>query len=170
MKKSNLFELIQNPIIAAIALHSFTLGYNKMAKLRNKKGNLYPRLESLFYVLPIVYHQKSLEIFKSSNELYSAINKNKTIVLGLQERANKMSKQTFDGLNLNFSKCILTYNKENRSIELLPPFNNKKLPLPLSMNDTENSVKRIQDTAFKLGSIFAKKDPKSIQFELNIVL
>ena len=55
----NLFELIQNPIVAAIALHSFTVGYNNNAKLFNKQL-LYPKIEYMFFVCkpPIKYPYK----------------------------------------------------------------------------------------------------------------
>lgn len=166
MKELNLFDLIQNPSVGAIALHSFTLGYYNIAK--HKTIYSYPRLVHMFYVLPLVYNQDSMETLKSSNELYTALIKNSSIVLGLQERANKMSIQTFDSLNLAFSKQIMTFNKEYNTIELLKGFQSKKLTLALSMNNTYNSVKKIQDAAFKIGSIFAKRNEKNIQLELNI--
>jgi len=167
MKQTNLFDLMQNSAISAIALQSFTLGYHNVARY---KDNIYPypKLKYMFYVLPIVYNQDSMEIFKSSNELYTALIKNTSIILGLQERANKMSVQTFDGLNLAFSKKVLELNKQSGTIELLKGFQSKKMTLVLSMNNTYNSVKKIQDCAFKLGSIFAKRNEKNIQLELNI--
>lgn len=167
MKQNGLFELMQNSAISTIALHSFILGFNYVAK---KRDNIlsFPRLEYMFYVLPIVYNQKAMETFKSSNELYSVLLKESSIILGLQERANKMTKQTFDGLNLGFSKKILTYNNIDKTIELLKGFNSKKIVLYLTMDNSDNSVKKIQDSAFKLGSIFAKRNSNKIQFELNI--
>lgn len=167
MNQNSLFELMQNTAISTIALHSFTLGFYNVAKKRENTLP-YPRLEYMFYVLPIVYNQKAMETFKSSNELYSVLLKESSIILGLQERANKMSKQTFDGLNLAFSKKVLGYNNTDKTIELLKGFNTKKIVLLLSMNNSDNSVKKIQDSAFKLGSIFAKRDKNKIQFELNI--
>jgi hypothetical protein len=168
MSQNNLYDLIQNTAISTIALHSFTLGFNNIAKHKESEI-LFPKLEYMFYVLPIVYNHSSMETFKTSNELYSVLIKNNAIVLGLQERANKkMSKQTFDGLNLGFSKKILTYNKNKMTIELLRGFQIRKLPLTLTMNTSYNSVKNIQISAFKLGAIFAKRNIENIQFELNI--
>lgn len=168
MKNSSLYDILQNSVIGAIALHSFTVGFSNVA--RNKQvPNIYPRLEYFFYVLPIVYNQDALETFRSSTELYSALLKDNSIILGLQERANKMTSKTFNSLNLAFSKKILTYNKETKSIEPLWGFQSKKLPLPLSISSDDYSVKKIQDTAFRLGAIFAKRDPSTIQFELNIL-
>jgi len=167
MNQNNLFELIQNNVIGTIALHSFTLGFHNVAK--NRTGMIqFPRLEYMFFVLPIVYNQNSMETFKSSNELYTVLIKDSSVIIGLQARANKMAKQTFDSLNIAFSKKILNYNELDKSIELLKGFQSKKLVLMLSMNHADNSVKRIQDSAYKLGTIFAKRNPQNIQFELNI--
>ncbi len=165
--KRNLFDLMQNEVISAIALHSFTLGYYNIAKHKDE-FNPYPPLNFLFYILPIVYNADSLDVFKSSHELYSAITKDQAIVLGLQDRANKLSQKTFDGLNLAFSKKMLTINKANNTIEVLHGYKSKKLPLYVSMSSSENSVKRIQDCAYRLGGMFAKRNPINIQLELNI--
>lgn len=167
MKQLNIFNLIQNSAVGSIAIHSFVLGYHDVAKNREGK-EIYPKLEYLFYVLPIVFNENSMETFRSATQLYTALKDNHTIVLGLQERANKMSKQTFDALNLAFNKNILTYNKDKKTIELMAGFDKRKIPLPSSINLSENSVKKIQVSAGKLGAIFAKRNEGNIQIELNI--
>jgi hypothetical protein len=164
--RNNFFDLIQNTAIGTIALHSFTIGFHKVS-IHKESSTPFPKIEYLFYVLPIVYNEESLEIFKSSHELYSALLKDRSVVLGLQDRANKMSSKTFDSLNLAFSKRLLTINKQHGTIELEYK---KKLPLFLAMNTSDNTVKKIQDCSQKLGAIFAKKNEKSIEFELNIKL
>ncbi len=158
---------MQNSAIGAIAIHSFVLGYHNVAKNKENRTD-YPKLDFLFFVLPIVYNQDSRETFLSSTQLYSALKNNKTIVVGLQERATKMSGQTFNALNLTFNKEILTYNKTEKLIELCDSFKKKKLPIPLAFNTELNTVKKILDSAYKLGSIFAKKDETDLQIELNI--
>jgi hypothetical protein len=168
MRNHNLFELLQNTAVGAIALHAFTLGYHGVAK--HKEGYPFPKLSYCFYVLPIVYNQDAMDTFRGSNELYTVLIKNSAVILGLQERANKMAEQTFNSLGLAFSKKILTINKEEGTIELCRGFQVKKLPLYLSMNYEDNSVKKIQDCAFKLGCIFAKRNENNIRFELNIIL
>ncbi|OCK50769.1 hypothetical protein BA768_18805 [Chryseobacterium sp. CBo1] len=163
----NLFELMQNDALSVIALHSFTLGYHTIAK--NRKSEMtFPRLEYIFFVLPIVYNYSAMLSFLNSNELYTALMKEHSILLGLQERAEKMSVQTFDALNLAFSKKILSINKENGLIILLRPYTAKKLVLAMSSNTSYDSVKQIQDSAYKLGCIFAKKHDNNIQNDLNI--
>jgi hypothetical protein len=42
------------------------------------------------------------------------------------------------------------------------------MTLFMEMNNTHHTVKRIQDSAHRLGNIFAKKNEKNIQIELNI--
>ena len=108
-----------------------------------------------------------METFKSSSQLYTAISNNKEIILGLQERANKMSKQTFDAINIGFSKKLFTYNSENKTIDILRGFQSDKINIP-GILGRENKVKNIQDSAYKLGSIFAKNNEKNIQLKLNI--
>ena len=161
----NLYDILQNIAIGALACHSFVQGYHMVAIHKKNKSN-FPKLEYLFYVLPIVYNENTLKTFKSSNELINAIVKNKSIILGLQDRANKMSPQTFDALNLAFNKEILNINKKNE-ITLHENMLKQKISIPVSFN-RENTVKNIQDTARKLGHMFAKTDEKNIQLELNI--
>ena len=43
----------------------------------------------------------------------------------------------------------------------------QKISIPATLN-RENIIKNIQDTARKLGNMFAKTDEKNIQIELNI--
>lgn len=161
----NLYDILQNVAIGALACHSFVQGYCVLAVSKNNKSN-FPKLEYLFYVLPIVYHQDTMRTFKSSTELYTALIKNKSILLGLQDRANKMSPQTFDALNLAFNKELLSINEANE-ITIKPEDLRSKISIQATLG-RENIVKNIQDTARRLGNMFAKTDDKNIQLELNI--
>jgi len=167
--KDLIFDLMQNSVVGAIAFHSFVLGYHNIAKHKENNNLKYPPINYFFFVLPIVYNEEAMETFKSSNELYSVLLKNKQIILELQNRANKMIPKTFSSLNMAFSKKILLLNVEQKTVELPEGFQSKKLALPLSMSSDNNSVKKIQNCAFKLGSIFAKRNSASIQSELNIL-
>lgn len=169
MRDNNLFDLLQNTVLGTMALHAFTLGYYKVSK-NKRPDDPFPPLSYFFYVLPIVYNKKAMETIKGSNDLYSAILKDSSIVLELQERANKMSGKTFESLGLAFSKNILELNADKKYIEIGKNFRLNKLPTILDKEASDNSVKKIQDCAFKLGSIFAKRDIRNIQIELNILL
>jgi hypothetical protein len=100
--------------------------------------------------------------------LYTAIVKDTSVTLGLQDRANKMAEQTFDSLNLAFSKNILVWEKDDNTISLGQKFKARRMTLLMEMNNTHHTVKQIQDSAHRLGNIFAKKNEKNIQIELNI--
>jgi hypothetical protein len=165
-KEFNLYDIMQNTTISALAIHSFILGYYKIARHKKEKSN-FPSLLYLFYVLPIVYHRKSRDTFKSSNEIYTAIANDKETVLGLQERANKMSEQTFKAINLLHSKKIADYDKNNKTTILLRGYMSDKINIP-STSGRENIVRMIQDSAYKLGHIFAKNSDKNLQLTLNI--
>jgi hypothetical protein len=158
----NLFDILQNPAIGTIALHSFILGYNNVAKHKEGKCN-FPSLTHLFYVLPIVYNPKAINSIKM--ELYTTLNENKSITLGLQDRANKMAEQTFDSLNLGFSKKIFLLNRENYTVEIEPYYMRNILPF-IKQNST--FLSDIRRASTRLGNIFAKKDEKTLQLVLNI--
>lgn len=164
-KEFNLYDIIQNVGIGALACYSFVQGYSILA-VNKKNKSKFPKLEYLFYVLPIVYHQDTLQTFRSSTELYTILVKNKSIILGLQDRANKMSPQTFDALNLAFNRELLSINTSNEII-IKPEDLRNKISIP-TIFGRENTIKNIQDTSRRLGNIFAKTDDKNIQIELNI--
>jgi len=166
MKKNlDLFDILQNPTIGVIAIQSFILGYTKITVGRNEK-EVDPSINYLFYVLPIVYGTSSLNSFKSSRELYTAISKDKTITLGLQQNANKMSLQTFDSLNLGFSKGIFLLNKENLTIGLAREYSEKSILNAMKISD--QYYRDLRKASFQLGNVFAKKDKKMLQITLNI--
>lgn len=158
----NLFDVLQNSTLGAIAIHSFILGYNNVAKHKEEKCN-YPKIDYLFYVLPIIYDYKSLKSIKY--KLDTSIYENKELTLGLQNKAEKMSKQTLDSLNMGFSKLIFKLNKENYTVELTDDCNKDITSLMKLSNET---IKDIQIISKRLGNIFAKRDEKKIQIELNI--
>lgn len=158
----NLFEILQNPAVGLIAIHSFILGYNNVAKNKGTDQN-YPPLAYLFYVLPIVYDSKAVESMRF--ELYTTLSSNPSLTLGLQERANKMSSQTFDSLNLGFSKQVLALNQDDYTVAI---FEKTQKDLLMQMRLDSQTLKDIRTASKKLGNIFAKKDTKMLQLNLNI--
>lgn len=158
----NLFDILQNSALGAIAIHSFILGYNNVAKHKEDRGD-YPKIDYVFFVLPIVFDNKSLKSIKY--KLDTSIEDNKELTLGLQNKAEKMSKQTLESLNMGFSKLIFRLNKENYTLELTDDCNKEITRLMKFSNET---IKNIQSSSKRLGNIFAKRDEKKIQIELNI--
>ncbi|MEP3209541.1 MAG: three component ABC system middle component [Maribacter sp.] len=162
----NLFDVLQNNAIGIIAIHSFILGYKKVVLNKHSGKESAPSFSSLFYVLPIVYGESSLKSFKSSFELYTALSKDRSITLGLQERAQKMSAQTLDSINLGFSKNIFIFNEENQTIDLSEKFNS--ISILNTMKISTPFLKEVRTASFRLGNIFAKKDDKMLQITMNI--
>lgn len=164
IQERNLYDYIQNVSVSCIALHSFVLGYHNVSIHRDSIFSVYPKFEYLFFVLPIIYHRKSLETFKTCTSIAKVLDKNKSVNIGLHDRAIKMVQQTYDGLNLAFSKNILTINKDLMTIDLLLPFEKRALPL---IKDNR-SIREIQKSALRMGNIFAKTDERTLQSVLNI--
>lgn len=161
-KSLNLFDILQNPAIGVIAIHSFIIGYNNVAKQKEGKSN-YPSLNHLFYILPIIYDISAMKSVK--NELYTTLTENKNLTLELEERARKMSGQTFESLNLGFSKLIFKLNKEDFTVEINEEYNKSILSM---MNIGIESLRNVQTYSKRLGNIFAKKDDKMLQIDLKI--
>ncbi len=166
VKDLNLFDLLQNNALGVVALHSFILGYTKVKIGQENDEKIEPSIDYLFYVLPIVYGESSLKSFKSSFELYTAIAKDKSISLGLQERAEKMKEQTLECLNLGFSKQIFFINIEEYTVGLNENYNSSNLLS--SMKFSNSYYKDVYRASYRLGNIFAKKDNKMLQLKLNI--
>lgn len=162
----NLFNLLQNVGVSCTALHSFVLGYNRIAihKESSKIYSQYPKIEYLFYVLPIVYNKEARNVFKSSNSIYKVMEKSSIINLDLHNRAIKMLNQSYDGLNLAFNKEVLSLNFELMTIEL----GDKYTAIDLPINRMSQDIRDIQMSARHIGSIFAKTEERILQSSLNI--
>lgn len=164
MKKDlNFFDIYQNTALSVIAIHSFILGYYKVAVNKAEKNN-FPPLNQIFFVLPIIYDNKTMNSIR--NELYTTLTQNKEFTLGLQDRACKMSSQTFEALNLGFSKEIFKLDSDNYYIELNENFS-KEFTTKLKFSN--KVISNIQIYSKRLGGIFAKIDEKKLQIELNIL-
>jgi len=163
MRQISAFESIQNIAISALALHSFTKGYYDFY-INNPKDKQYPKLQYFFYVLPLIYHEDSLNNFYNSNNLYVVLKDYPQISTQLQNRANKMSKQTFDSLNLAFGSGLLSLNKLDSSffVQLKRlTYINQKWPF---------DIDKIIKGSRKLGIMFAKSPEDNLRIKLKVIL
>ena len=78
-----------------------------------------------------------------------------------------MSRQTFNAINLLHSKKIASYNNIDKTTILMRGFMTEKINIQSTLG-RENIVRNIQDSAYKLGHIFAKNSDKNLQLTLNI--
>ena len=151
-------DIIQNIGIGALSLHKFTTSY-----FAAKKDLAGPSLALSMPVLPLLFHQETLEtIFKRSFEggFFNAVNGYREIPAGLQQRMESMSEQTFKSLNLAYQSKILTYNKELNEI----------LPIETKIDTTQynTEIKNIIRGADRIGFWFATLPFEQICIMLKI--
>jgi hypothetical protein len=161
-KELNFFDIYQNTALSIISIHSFVLGYNNVAKHKINKHD-FPPLKYIFFVLPIIYDIKTMKSVK--NELFTTLTKNKEFTLDLQEKAQKMSSQTMEALNLGFSKNIISIDN-NFNVIIQNKYNTE---LTKKLKFSNDIISNIQTYSKRLGGIFAKKDEKTLQLQLNII-
>jgi len=162
MKQITSFDLIQNVAISSLALHSFTLGYYSVANKRNDKRGNYPSVKYFFYILPLIYHEDSLDNFYQNNNLHRVFAHYPEISAQLQHRANKMSIQTFDALNLAFSTKLLKFNEDHQIIQQLRLTDIAEL--------WPQDIKKIVVGSRKLGFFFAKTSEQTLRLRFNILI
>ncbi|RGU35944.1 hypothetical protein DWW78_10065 [Alistipes indistinctus] len=162
MKQIDLFDILQNPALGALAIWGFVQGYQEKIQEQKLIGKSpIPLLEYVFFVLPVVYNQEMRQLVKRSYKFSTLIEKNENIILDLQERAEKMRLQTLECLNLAFSKKILALDIPNHAIKL---FTTNGIP----RNWRGQYIDEIIISATRLGKFFAQNTEKTIQTTLNI--
>jgi hypothetical protein len=151
-------DIIQNIGIGALALHRFVNKY--FTEAEGTKG---PSLALSMPVLPILFHQESLNNISSKRYdggFFNALNSYRELPAGLQQRMQDMSKQTFRSLNLSYQSRLLTYNKELNEI----------LPIETKINSDHynEDIKQILRGADRLGFWFASMPFEQICINLKI--
>jgi site-specific DNA-adenine methylase len=110
------YEVIQNCALGALALWTFAAEY--YLKSDEKYG---PNLAVAMLVLPLVYNEHFVNsVFRRNLKggFYNALNDDKALFLGVQDRMQSMATLTLKSINICFSAKLLTYDKDNS--ELLP--------------------------------------------------
>lgn len=151
-------DIIQNIGIGALALHSFCNSY-----FQTKQNLNGPSLALAMPVLPILFHEETLEsIHRRAFEggFFNAVNAYREIPAGLQQRMEDMSEQTFKSLNLAYQSKILTYNKELNEIL---PIENK-----VDVAQYNAEIKKIIRGADRIGFWFASLPFEQICIMLKI--
>ena len=143
-------DIIQNIGIGALALHEFTNSY-----LKEQKGLKGPSLALAMPVLPLLFHEQTLEQIVKRNfkgGFFKLTTEYRGLPAGLQKRMESMAEQTFKSLNLAYQSKILTYNKELN--EILP------MDTKVEKQQYNQDIQSIIRGADRLGFWFA-----SLQFE-----
>jgi hypothetical protein len=104
----NEFLIIQNDLLGALSIHSFTKEFCK------EKGSVGPTLPLIMPLLPLVFNERcrnSLVDVKriTKSRFLTTLAESRDIPVGLQKRMIEMSDQTMHSLNLAFSLNLLSY-------------------------------------------------------------
>jgi hypothetical protein len=103
-------EIVQNAPLGALSLWAFTTEF-----CGQKGNNTGPALPLTLLVLPMVFHEETLEAIRSrrfEGGLFTALAQHRGLGLELQERMQAMIPQTMDALNLSFASGLLTFSRK----------------------------------------------------------
>jgi len=151
-------DIIQNIGIGALALHEFTNSY-----LKEQKGLKGPSLALAMPVLPLLFHEQTLEQIVKRNfkgGFFKLTSEYRGLPAGLQKRMESMADQTFKSLNLAYQSKILTYNKELN--EILP------IDTKVEKQQYNQDIQSIIRGADRLGFWFASLPFEQICINLKI--
>ncbi|KEI92418.1 three component ABC system middle component [Clostridium botulinum] len=152
------YKILQNTPLSSILLWKFVLSFEK-----NKNDDI--NIFVLLIILPIIYNtdsRKTLYSKKLKGGLYRAINENKYIILGLQNKVNKMAVQTLRALNMACACGLLGY--KNGLV-----FSIKKNINKYSLNKIEKGeVKEMIKVSEKLGYWFSQMTIDQICLTLGV--
>lgn len=151
-------DVIQNIGIGALALHRFTISFT--AQKQNIQG---PSLASSFVVLPLLYHEATLNSIynkQMKTAFSSATIEYREMPAGLQGRMEDMSDQTFKSLTLAFCSKLLTYDKTLNEL--------RSVTQTLNTNQYNSDIKKIVKGADRIGYWFATMPLDQICLKLKI--
>lgn len=160
MKLISEYDIIQNPLIGALALHKFTCSYYEVNQ--NLKG---PPLSLAMPLLPLVYNKDVLQaLFKRRKEagLSNALAEFRHLPAGLQERMQSMSEQTFQALNIAFASKLITYDNDKN--EIIP------IEKKVKIGQYNSDIKHIVQAADRIGYWFATLSVEQLCIFLKINL
>jgi hypothetical protein len=158
----NEFLIIQNNLLGALSIHSFTKEFCK-----ENKDELGPTLPLIMPLLPLVFNERcrdSLVGVKriTQSRFLTTLADSRDIPAGLQKRMEEMSDQTMDSLNFAFSLNLLSYENEKGELYVVKRIRN----FP-KMHYKDNQD--ILHASKVLGNWFASFTIEEICLSLNIV-
>lgn len=139
------FRLVQNEAFGATVLWTTVAEY---FLTKRKEGGMPLPLSML--VLPLCYHSKTAESISSCNPssgIYMALSRDRTIPAGLQDRMVDMADQTFDAIRVGANVGLISIDRTDTSIELIP----KRISKPNELRFDHDQTKNIERAAKRLG-------------------
>lgn len=160
-------NLINNTALGAYLLWTFTLSYRK-----EQVVNETPPGVLLFLVLPMLYHQPTLEFLDStrrgtglakfSEKFLSTKQKKSHLLLGVHERTLEMRDLSLHSMNVAVRKNLFTIVPETGRVI---PFDEGSVGKPRGIPPI---VKKMGRNAEKLGYWFSQNSLKEISFYLKV--
>ncbi len=150
------FRLVQNEVFGATVLWTAVAEHF----VATKKVSGMPLPLSML-VLPLCYHlqtAKSISSCSPASGIYMALTKDRAIPAGLQNRMIDMAGQTFDAIRVGVNAGLLSVDKSESSIELLP---NRKTK-PSEFRFDHDQTKYIERAARRVGRWFGEIPPSTI--------
>lgn len=152
------FTAIQNEALGATILWTFCRHYAD-----NDTAGNGPQLPLLMPVLPLIFNARATSSLFRRNlvgGLFKAVTEDRTLMLGLQDRMEKMSGQTFGAINLGIAAGILAYDSDSARIISI----NRFKPEGLSFGDAN----KMRYAAKRLGVWFATMQTSQVALLLRI--
>lgn len=101
--------MVQNQALGAILISTFTTEYFVVKGEKNG-----PTLPHLMLVLPLVFNQhfvKSTYTRRKKGGLFIAINQDRSLIAGIQERMESMGELTMKSINISFASHMIKMDK-----------------------------------------------------------
>ena len=156
------YDIYQNKVLGAHLIWEFTKAYKE-----HSNSNSYPSIYHIIPVLPLCLNRRVVEGIKSRNfregSLARAIEENKDIFSGLQERMIDMMPTTFESIYLGVKGGLMTLDKTE--MQILPNFKN---PPEKILKNLQEDYKDMLSSAKRLGSWFAQLNFQEITMYFNI--
>ncbi len=150
----NEFDIFQNKILASYVLWEFCKNYS----LQKKQP---PSLKLIMVVLPICFNKRIVDGIKSRNfregSLYRALDENRDLFIGLEDRIESMGKLTFETIYLCSVSGILDFDRDRQELRFVPKAIKEsefsKLRQYPDLADIFNAAKRIGTWFGKMNSV-----------------
>jgi ABC-3C biological conflict system middle component len=156
-----LFEqrIIQNTGLGAEAIWQAV--YEAYESSGRMEGVSFPLV---FLVLPLTFHRRTASVLASKKKpgaIYKALEEDREIPVGLQERMEALSERTFQSLSIGFSTGLLKLD-QNNGHQIFP--GRKSLPV----KHVTDEVKKILMAAKRVGQTFAELTIVQVAKQLGI--
>lgn len=158
------YDIYQNKVLGAHILWEFSKSFHE-----HNKQNHYASIYHTLPVLPLCLNRRVVEGIKNRNfregSLTKAINENKDIFSGLQERMTNMASITFESIYIGMCSRMFLLEKEKMTL------------IPNSVNPPEKTIKTLHEdykdmlnASRRIGSWFSQLNFPEISMYFNITI